>query len=119
VLTTGGGKGSTRMVSDQRTARIFASSSSSRSSRRFLPWDGYIASTGHDNRIFLGAFLELLHIVANIGTAVVLFPIAKRYSEGLALGYVTARLFECAFILVGIRRGPGSGHVAARGRGSR
>ncbi len=63
---------------------------------------GYIASAGHDNRIFLGVLLELLLIIANIGTAVVIFPIVRRQSEELALGYVTARLFECAFILVGI-----------------
>jgi Domain of unknown function (DUF4386) len=63
---------------------------------------GYIAGAGHDNRILFGAFLELLLIVANIGTAVVIFPIVKRRSEELALGYVTARVFECTFILVGI-----------------
>ena len=63
---------------------------------------GYIAGAGHDNRILFGAFLELLLIIANIGTAVVIFPIVKRRSEELALGYVTARLFECTFILVGI-----------------
>jgi uncharacterized protein DUF4386 len=63
---------------------------------------GYIASAGQDNRILLGALLELLLIVANIGTAVVLYPIGRRQSEELALGYVTARLFECTFILVGI-----------------
>jgi hypothetical protein len=54
---------------------------------------GYIASAGQDNRIFFGALLELLLIIANIGTAVVIFPIVKRQSEELALGYV-ARLFE-------------------------
>jgi len=63
---------------------------------------GYIAGGGHDNRIFLGALLELLLIIANIGTAVVIFPIVRRQSQELALGYVAARLFECAFILVGI-----------------
>jgi hypothetical protein len=63
---------------------------------------GYIAGAGDDNQLFLGALLELLLIVANIGTAVVLYPIVRRYSEELALGYVTARLFECTFILVGI-----------------
>ena len=62
----------------------------------------YIAGGGHDNKILFGAFLELLLIIANIGTAVVIFPILKRQSEGLALGYVTARIFECVFILVGI-----------------
>src|SRR3954462_14379722 len=61
-----------------------------------------IAGGGHNNQIILGALLELLLIIANIGTAVVIFPIVRRQSEELALGYVTARLFECAFILVGI-----------------
>ena len=63
---------------------------------------GYIAGAGHDNRIFFGVLLELLLIIANIGTAVVIFPVVKRQSEELALGYVTARIFECTFILVGI-----------------
>ena len=62
----------------------------------------YIAGGGHDNQILFGALLELLLIIANIGTAVVIFPIVRRQSEELALGYVTARLFECTFILVGI-----------------
>src|SRR3954468_23984980 len=63
---------------------------------------GYIAGAGHDKQIFLAALLELLLIIANIGTAVVIFPIVRRQNEELALGYVTARLFECTFILVGI-----------------
>ena len=63
---------------------------------------GYIAGGGHDNRILFGALLELLLIIANIGTAVVIFPIMRRQFEGLSIGYVTARIFECTFILVGI-----------------
>jgi Domain of unknown function (DUF4386) len=63
---------------------------------------GYVAGAGSDNRIFFGAFLELLLIIANIGTAVVLFPILRRQDEILALGYVTARVVECVFIAVGI-----------------
>jgi hypothetical protein len=62
----------------------------------------YIAGAGADNRVALGAFLEMILIVANIGTAVFLFPILKRQHEGLALGYVTARVVESAFIAVGI-----------------
>ncbi|MEJ7842074.1 MAG: DUF4386 domain-containing protein [Rubrobacter sp.] len=57
---------------------------------------------GADNGVFLGATLELLLIIANIGTAVALFPILKRVNESLALGFVTARVVECAFIAVGI-----------------
>jgi hypothetical protein len=63
---------------------------------------GYIAGGGHDKRILFGAFLELLLIIANIGTAVVIVPIMRRQNEELAIGYVTARVFECTFILVGI-----------------
>lgn len=62
----------------------------------------YIVGGGADTRVFWGALLEMILIVANIGTAVALFPILKRQSEGLALGYVTARLVECGFIAVGI-----------------
>jgi len=63
---------------------------------------GYIAGAGADNRIFLGAFLELLLIIANVGTAVVLYPILKRQNHILALGYVTARLVECTLIAIGL-----------------
>jgi hypothetical protein len=63
---------------------------------------GYIAGGGEDNRILLGALLELLLIIANIGTAVVLFPVVRRQNEILALGYVTARVIECVFIAAGI-----------------
>jgi len=62
----------------------------------------YIVGAGADMRVSLGAFLELLLIIANIGTAVALFPILKRQNEGVALGFVTARVVECAFIAVGI-----------------
>jgi Domain of unknown function (DUF4386) len=63
---------------------------------------GYIAGAGHDNRILLAAFLELMLIIANIGTAVVVYPLLKRVNEICAVGYVTARVMECTFILVGI-----------------
>ena len=63
---------------------------------------GYIAGAGHDKRVLFGVLLELLLIVANVGTAVAIVPIMRRFSEELAIGYVTARIFECAFILVGI-----------------
>jgi hypothetical protein len=63
---------------------------------------GYIAGAGVDSRIYLGVALELILIIANIGTAVVLFPVFKRQSEVLSLGYVTARIVECVFIAAGI-----------------
>jgi Domain of unknown function (DUF4386) len=62
----------------------------------------FVAGGGSANKIYFGALLELLLIIANIGTAVVIVPIMRRQFEELSLGYVTARLFECSFILVGI-----------------
>ena len=63
---------------------------------------GYIAGAGHDKQVLLGALLELITIMANLGTAIVIFPILRRQNEELSLGYVGARIFECTFILVGI-----------------
>ena len=62
----------------------------------------YIAGGGEDNKIYLGVLLELLLIIANVATAVVVYPILRRQSEVLSLGYVTARLVECMFIAAGI-----------------
>jgi hypothetical protein len=61
---------------------------------------GVGASASH--AVALGAFLEVLLIIANVGSAVVLFPILKRQNEAGALGYVTARLVESGFIGIGI-----------------
>jgi hypothetical protein len=62
----------------------------------------YIAGGGKDNQIYLGAFLDFLLVIANVGTAVVLYPIARRQNEALAIGYVAARIIECVFIAGGI-----------------
>ena len=62
----------------------------------------FVAGSGNVNEIYWGALLELLLIIANIGTAVVIVPIMRRQFEDLSIGYVTARIVECTFILVGI-----------------
>jgi Domain of unknown function (DUF4386) len=63
---------------------------------------GYIAGGGKDSQIYLGAFLELLLIIANVGTAVVLYPIVRRQNELLAISFVAARIIESVFIAGGI-----------------
>jgi hypothetical protein len=64
----------------------------------------YITGAGADPTasVALGAVLELILIIANVGTAVVPYALFKRYSQSLALGYVAARLVECTFIAIGI-----------------
>jgi hypothetical protein len=63
---------------------------------------GYVSGGGKDNQIHLAAFLELLLIISNVGTAVALYPIARRQNEALAIGYVGARIIESTFIAAGI-----------------
>src|SRR5215213_5208901 len=62
----------------------------------------YIISAGADMKVSLGALLEVILVVANIGTAVVLYPLLKRQNPAVALGYVTARVVESTIIAVGI-----------------
>jgi hypothetical protein len=62
----------------------------------------YIAGPGADTQIALAAFMELIVAAANIGTAVVLFPILRRQSEALSLGYVACRIVESTMIVVGV-----------------
>lgn len=65
---------------------------------------GLITGAGADPTasVALGALLELILIIANVGTAVAPYAIFRRYSESLALGYVTARIIESTFIAIGI-----------------
>jgi hypothetical protein len=62
----------------------------------------FIVGNANDTQVLFGAFLEMMLIVANLGTALVLFPILKRQNEPLALGYVAARTIESVFIAIGI-----------------
>jgi len=62
----------------------------------------FMAGAGGDTRVRLGAVCEVFLIIANVGTALVVYPIFRRRFEVLSLGYVTARLMECTFIAIGI-----------------
>jgi hypothetical protein len=63
---------------------------------RFVPGDTSSAS------LKLGAVLEFGLIVTQIGTAVVLFPLARKQSEAVSLGYVSARIMESVFAAIGL-----------------
>ena len=63
---------------------------------------GFITGSGGDLRVSVGALFEILTLVSGIGMAVTLYPVLRRQSEGLALGYVTVRVVESCLIAVGI-----------------
>jgi len=67
-----------------------------------LDHPSYVLGGGHDTQITFGALLEILTAICNIGTAVALYPLAKRYSPRLALGYVASRVLESTIIVAGI-----------------
>ena len=66
------------------------------SDMRFIPGDTSTAS------LKLGAVLEFGLIVTQIGTAVVIYPLVRRQSETVSLGYVTARIMESVFAAIGL-----------------
>jgi hypothetical protein len=63
---------------------------------RFVPGDTSNAS------LKLGAILEFGLIVTQIATAAVIYPLVRRQSETVSLGYVTARIMESVFAAIGI-----------------
>ena len=55
-----------------------------------------------DNPVLLGALLDLLNAAACVGTALVLLPVLRRWSERLAVGFLAARVVEAATIVVSV-----------------
>ena len=62
----------------------------------------FIPGAGSNTSLHLGAILEFGVIATNIATAVVIYPLVKRQSETVSLGYVTARIMESVFIAIGL-----------------
>ncbi len=62
----------------------------------------FVLGAGSDTGVLWSAFSEVVVALAGIGTAVVLFPVAKRVSETAALGFLTARVLEAGLIIVGV-----------------
>jgi hypothetical protein len=62
----------------------------------------YVLGPGAGLSVSLGAFFEIVTVIANIATAMVLFPLLRRQNETLALSYVAARFIEGALIVVGM-----------------
>ena len=52
--------------------------------------------------MLVGGILEVIVALAGIGTAVTLYPVVKRQNEGVALGFVTARVLEAGMIFAGV-----------------
>jgi len=62
----------------------------------------YIVGPGPDTAVIFGGVLEIIVALACIGTAVALYPVVKRQNEGVALGFVGARVLEAGTIFAGV-----------------
>jgi hypothetical protein len=62
----------------------------------------FITGSGPATGVLLGGFFEIILALANIGTAVALFPVVKRWNEAVAAGYVGLRTLEAGIIAAGI-----------------
>src|ERR1700691_6102699 len=62
----------------------------------------WILSSGGHTAVLVGGFLEVIVALAGIGTAVTLYPVVKRQNEGMALGFVAARVLEAVMIFTGV-----------------
>src|SRR5271154_4504155 len=62
----------------------------------------WILTSGSHTGVLVGGFLEVIVALAGIGTAVTLYPVVKRQNEGVALGFVAARVLEAAMIFAGL-----------------
>jgi hypothetical protein len=62
----------------------------------------YLLGGANDTGVLWGAVGEVICALAGIGTAVALYPVAKRHSQTAALGFVTSRVVEAAMIMVGV-----------------
>jgi hypothetical protein len=62
----------------------------------------FVAADASSASLKWAALLEFGLIVTQLGTALVLYPIARRQSETIALSYVTARTIESVFAAIGL-----------------
>ena len=62
----------------------------------------WILTSGSHTGVLVGGFLEVIVALAGIGTAVTLYPVVKRQNEGVALGFVAARILEATMIFTGV-----------------
>lgn len=63
---------------------------------------GFVTGPGPDTPVIVGVLLEMIVALANIGTAVALYPVVRRHGQARAMGFVASRGLEAATMYVGI-----------------
>ena len=61
-----------------------------------------IGGAGADTQVRLGALFDIVNSLTAIGTAVALYAVIRRQSQGFAIGFVSSRLFEGTVLMIGV-----------------
>ncbi len=62
--------------------------------------DYLIKISANQNRVIVGVLFQFISAATSAGIAISLYPILRKYNEGLALGSVGFRLIEGVFYIV-------------------
>ncbi|WP_417898060.1 DUF4386 domain-containing protein [Bacillus haimaensis] len=64
--------------------------------------DYIVKAVTYENQVFIGAFFQLLMVVAYVGIPILMYPILSKHNKGLALGSVAFGIIAGVFIIIGV-----------------
>ncbi|MCY9530018.1 DUF4386 domain-containing protein [Paenibacillus alvei] len=64
--------------------------------------DYLVNASTNENQVLIGAFAQLLMIVAYVGIPILLYPMLSKHNNGLALGSVAFGIISGVFIMIGV-----------------
>ena len=64
--------------------------------------DYLVKASTDENQVLIGAFSQLLMIVAYVGIPILMYPILSKHHQGLALGSVAFGIIAGVFIIIGV-----------------
>ncbi|MFD0716956.1 DUF4386 domain-containing protein [Paenibacillus sp. GCM10027626] len=64
--------------------------------------DYLVKASTNENQVLIGAFFQLLMVVAYVGIPICLYPILSKHNKGLALGSVAFGIIAGVFIIMGV-----------------
>jgi len=64
--------------------------------------DYLIKVSANENRVIIGALLELIMAVAVAGVAIAVYPVLRKHNVSIAIGYVGARIVEAVIFVIGV-----------------
>jgi hypothetical protein len=61
----------------------------------------FVLGSGSADAVRIGAVIEIITVIANAATGVILFQVLRRQQLAIAMGYVAVRIFESTTIAIG------------------